>query len=105
MGDLEGLNRLLQEGHRAALGFVVLDRQVDEAGGAINGHVEVPLAGPCCTDQREDAVVLPSPAFRRYGQTSGVQTPACGSGPRRRRSSPWPDAGPCASATRRRSPV
>src|SRR3954454_10934657 len=64
-----------------------------------------PSVGPCCTDQREDAVVLPSPAFRRYGQTSGVQTPACGSGPRRRRSSRWPDAGPCASVARRRSPA
>src|SRR4051812_45213829 len=37
--------------------------------------------GPCCTDQRADAVVLPSPAFRRCEQTSGVPAPACGSGP------------------------
>src|SRR4051812_19983541 len=73
-----------------------------------NPNMEVIMrdyARPCCTDQREGAVILRSPAFRRYGQTSGVQTPACGSGPRRRRSSRWPDAGPCASATRRRSPV
>src|SRR5829696_4344243 len=61
--------------------------------------------GPCCTDQRADTVDLSSPAFRRCGQTSGVPAPACGSGPRRRRSSRSPDAGPCARATRRRSPV
>src|SRR4051812_45328230 len=72
---------------------------------SVPDHTTLSRRGPCCTDQREDAVVLPSPAFRRCGQTSGVQTRACGSGPRRRRSSRWPDAGPCASATRRRSPV
>src|SRR4051794_4218843 len=32
--------------------------------------------GPCCTDQRADAVVLPSPAFRRRGRTPGVPAPA-----------------------------
>src|SRR4051812_5877178 len=39
------------------------------------------VKGPCCTDQRADTVVLPSPGFRRCAQTSGVPAPACGSGP------------------------
>ena len=46
MGDLEGEgpDRLLQEGHGAALGFIILHRQVDEAGGTIDGDIQVPLA-------------------------------------------------------------
>jgi len=40
----EGPDRLLPECHRAALGFVVLDREVDEAGGAVDGDIEVALA-------------------------------------------------------------
>ena len=46
MGDLEGkgLDGLLQEGDRAALGFIIPDGQVDEAGGAVDGHIEGPLA-------------------------------------------------------------
>src|SRR3954464_11474120 len=46
MGDPEGegLDGLLQEGDGTARGFVVLDRQVDEAGGPINRDVEVALA-------------------------------------------------------------
>src|SRR4029453_7111655 len=44
--DLEGkgLDGLLQEGHGAALSLVVLDREVHEAGGTIDGDIEVPLA-------------------------------------------------------------
>ena len=46
MGDLEGegLDRFFQKGHGAALGFIILDREMDEAGGAVDGHIEVPLA-------------------------------------------------------------
>ena len=46
MGDPEGevLDGLLEKGDRAALGLIVLDRQVDEAGGAVDGDIEVPLA-------------------------------------------------------------
>src|SRR4051812_50025835 len=46
MGDLEGegLDRLLEKGHGAALGLIILDREVDEARGAVDGHIEVPLA-------------------------------------------------------------
>ena len=46
MGDLEGEgpDRLLQEGHGAALGLIILHRQVDEAGGTIDGDIQVPLA-------------------------------------------------------------
>src|SRR5918911_4144019 len=46
MGDPEGegLDGLLQEGDGPARGFVILDRQVDEAGGPINRDVEVALA-------------------------------------------------------------
>src|ERR1044072_7716844 len=46
MGDLEGkgLDGFVQKGHGTALSLVVLDGEVDEAGGAIDGHVEVPLA-------------------------------------------------------------
>jgi hypothetical protein len=46
MGDLEGEgpDRLLQKGHGTALGFVVLDGQVDEAGGAVDRHIQGPLA-------------------------------------------------------------
>src|SRR4051812_47138511 len=45
LGDAERerLDGLRQEGDGAALGFVVLDRQVDEAGGAVDGHIEIPL--------------------------------------------------------------
>src|ERR687898_2694309 len=45
MGDLErkGLDGLLQEGDRAALGLIIPDGQVDEAGGAVDGDIEVPL--------------------------------------------------------------
>src|SRR5918994_6478388 len=45
MGDLErkGLDGLFQEGDRAALGLIIPDGQVDEAGGAVNGDIEVPL--------------------------------------------------------------
>src|SRR3954453_17268510 len=46
MGDLEGEgpDRLLQEGHGAALGLIILHRQVEEAGGTIDGDIQVPLA-------------------------------------------------------------
>src|SRR5215203_4627716 len=46
MRDLEreGLDGLLQEGHSTARGFIVLDREMDEAGGAVDGDIEVPLA-------------------------------------------------------------
>src|SRR5215204_4187012 len=40
----KGPDRFLEESHGAALGLIVLDRQVDEAGGAVDGHIEVPLA-------------------------------------------------------------
>ena len=41
-GDLEGKgpDGLLQEGHGAALGFIILDREMDEARGAVDGHIE-----------------------------------------------------------------
>src|SRR4051794_39958250 len=43
MGDLEGksLDGLRQEGHGATRGFVVLDREMDEAGGAVDGDIQV----------------------------------------------------------------
>ena len=46
MRDLEGkgLDRLRQKGHGTALSLVVLDGEVDEAGGPVDGHVEVTLA-------------------------------------------------------------
>src|SRR4051812_38360447 len=46
MGDLEGegLDRLLEKGHGAALGLIILDREVDEAGGPVDGYIEIPLA-------------------------------------------------------------
>src|SRR5215218_8948332 len=46
MGNLEGEgpDGLFQKGHGAALGFIILDGQMDEAGGAVDGHVQVPLA-------------------------------------------------------------
>ena len=40
----EGLDGLLQEGHRRGGGLIILDREVDEAGGPINRDVEVALA-------------------------------------------------------------
>ena len=46
MGDLEGKgpDRLLEEGHGTALSLVVLDGEVDEARGAVDSHIQVPLA-------------------------------------------------------------
>ena len=46
MGDLEGkgLDGLRQEGDGAGRGFVVLDREMDEAGGAVDGDIQVALA-------------------------------------------------------------
>ena len=46
MGDLEGegLDRFVQEGHSTARGFVVLDGEVDEAGGAVDGDIQLALA-------------------------------------------------------------
>ena len=50
--------------------------------------------------------VTPAPVvIRRRGRRSGVQGPACGSGHGRRRPPRWPDARPCVSAARRRSPA
>ena len=83
----------------------VTDGDIDRSRRASAAVDDSGITRPCCTDQQADAVSLSSPAFRRCGQISGVPAPACGSGPRRRRSSRWPDAGPCASATRRRSPA
>ena len=46
MGDLKrkGLDGLFQKGDRAALGLIIPDGQVDEAGGAVDGDIEIPLA-------------------------------------------------------------
>ena len=46
MGDLEGKgpDRLVQEGHRRGGRLIILDREMDEAGGAVDGHVQIPLA-------------------------------------------------------------
>ena len=46
MGHLEGegRDRFFQEGHGAALGFIILDGEMDEAGGAVDGDIEIPLA-------------------------------------------------------------
>jgi hypothetical protein len=46
MGDLEGegLDGLLQEGHRRGGGLIVLDREMDEAGGAVDGPIQIALA-------------------------------------------------------------
>src|SRR4029078_11512925 len=46
MGDLEGegVDRFVQEGHSTARGFVVLDGEMDEAGGAVDGNIQGPLA-------------------------------------------------------------
>jgi hypothetical protein len=46
MGDLEGegLDGLLEKGDRRGGGLIILDRQVDEAGGTIDGDIEGPLA-------------------------------------------------------------
>ena len=40
----EGLDGLFEEGDRTALGLVVLDRQVDKAGGPVDRDIQVPLA-------------------------------------------------------------
>jgi hypothetical protein len=40
----KGPDRFLEEGHGAALGLIVLDRQMDEAGGSIDGDIKVALA-------------------------------------------------------------
>ena len=47
MGDLEGEgpDGLVQEGHRRGGRLVVLDREMDEARGTIDRHMEVALAG------------------------------------------------------------
>ncbi len=44
-------------------------------------------------------------AFRQRGRSLGVPDPACGSGHGRRRQPRLPDAHPCVSAARRRSPA
>jgi hypothetical protein len=53
----EGRERLLQEGHGAGLGLVVLDRQVDGARAAIDGHEQVALA-PCAAPGAQLGQVL-----------------------------------------------
>ena len=54
MGDLEGegLDRFIQEGDGAGRGFIVLDREMDEAGGAVDGDIEVALGGSACGSRR-----------------------------------------------------
>src|SRR5215204_661015 len=54
---------------------------------------------------RTSAASPAPPGFRRCGRRSGVPAPACGSGHGRRRPLRSPDAGPCGSAVRHRSPV
>src|SRR4051812_24042000 len=46
MGDLEGkgLDGFFQKGHGTALSLVVLDGEVDEPRGAVDSHIQVPLA-------------------------------------------------------------
>jgi hypothetical protein len=46
MGDLEGegLDRFFQKGHRRGGRLIILDGEMDEAGGAVDGHVQIPLA-------------------------------------------------------------
>src|SRR3569832_2427286 len=46
MGDLEGkgLDGFFQKGHGTALSLVVLDGEVDEARGAVDSHIQGPLA-------------------------------------------------------------
>ena len=60
---------LLQEGHGRGGGLVIFDGQVDEAGGAVDGDVQVPLA--------EDAVAVTQLPHR----ADGIVVSSCVSDP------------------------
>jgi hypothetical protein len=83
--DVEGQGgeRLPQEGHGRGGGLVILDRQMHEAGGAVDGDVEVALAGHALAvaqlrqvlhvEMHKADLVLLEDAMRFAGAISGRQ--------------------------------
>jgi hypothetical protein len=84
--ERKGLGRLAQEGDGAALGLVILDGQVDGAGPAIDGDIEVALAALAIgglqlgqvldVDVDEAEIIVPEGALAPDGPLGRGRAPA-----------------------------
>jgi len=93
MGHLEGQggDRFLEEGPSAVFGFLVLDGEVDPAGGPVDGDVEVTLAplaidglqlGQVLDVHMNEAEIVILEALGRLVRCCGGRGAAAGPGPR-----------------------